>query len=76
MNTTYVVKHSSCISEISHDGVAIASVRFTSNPAAVYNYYPVTGAQVKRIASANSVGKMFHEEIATDREISIVNFAR
>lgn len=66
------IKKSSCLTEIWHDGIALMSVRFTSNPEPLYQYYPVTLAQVKRIINAESAGKMFHEEIRNDPDIVMI----
>ena len=72
MIMTYKFRSSSALESITHDGIALATVRYTSNPSIAYQYYPVTGAQVKRIADARSVGKTFHEEIRDDPEITMI----
>ena len=67
-----IFRDSSCLREISHDGNSLASVRFASNPENIYQYYPVTLAQVKRIVNAESVGKMFHVEIQDNPEVTMM----
>lgn len=67
-----ILRDSSALKEISHDGIALASVRFASNPNNIYQYYPVTLAQVQRIVNADSAGKMLHEEILKDKSIIMI----
>ena len=72
MIATYKFRTSSALESIEHDGIALATVRFVDNPSNAYQYYPVTGAQVKRVADARSVGRMFHEEIQDAPEITMI----
>lgn len=67
-----IFRDSTCLREITHDGISLVSVRFASSPENIYQYYPVTLAQVKRIVNAESVGKMFHLEIQDNPEVIMI----
>lgn len=70
--TVFKFRSSTALESIEHDGIALATVRFKNHPNDKYQYYPVTGAQVQRIADAKSCGKMFHVEIRDNPSVTMI----